>query len=343
MKRVTQSLGVFVATLLLAAGLGSGNGLLAQTPRGGHNGNGSNNSNNGSQPRGNNNNNNSGGGGNSGAQPRGQFNNGGNDNYNNRGNDNGNWNNNNNGNTAPPNQRGGTNPNNNGNTAPPNNRGQVHPRTGQPINTNNDAPSNSRGSYGNNGGQGNYYNDNNRAGTNPNYRPRDSYYQRYYRPNYQPTQPTTYYSTWHGPDRVWIPGHYTRNYYGQQVWVNGHWRVRRNGAYVVVYDPAPQYAPVYNPTMSTYEFGNAMNYLYSIPYEDTRMNVGQQMLSNHLFTSDQVRDIVMAYQFESNRLEIAKMAYLRTLDPQNFYVVYEAFQYESSVVRLDGYIASLWR
>lgn len=348
MKTALLSLRPSFASFLLAAALClAGTDINAQTPRGGHNGNGG--TNGGTQPRGGGNGGGSNnGGGNPGAQPRGQYNNGGNDNYNNNNNgNNSRGTNGNNGDAAPPNNRGGQNPNNNGNTAPPNNRGgQVHPRTGQPLNNGSQPPSNSGGSYGNNGGQGNYsnnnYNDNNRGGSNPNYRPRDSYYQRYYRPNYQPTQPTAYYNTWHSPDRVWIPGYYSRNYYGQQVWVNGHWRVRRNGAYVIVYDPAPQYASAYNPSMSPGEFNNAMTYLYSLQYEDTRMSVGQQMLSNHVFTSDQVHDIVMAYQFESNRVEIAKMAYLRTLDPQNFYVVYDAFQYESSVIRVDGYIASLW-
>jgi hypothetical protein len=43
--------------------------------------------------------------------------------------------------------------------------------------------------------------------------------------------------------------------------------------------------------------------------------------------------------FDSSRLELAKLAYLSTVDKENFWVVYDLFTFESSIVELNEYIS----
>jgi hypothetical protein len=138
-----------------------------------------------------------------------------------------------------------------------------------------------------------------------------------------------------------VPGHWRTNAYGQQMWVPGHWRVRSGAAWVVAYDPAPAQVLTYQPTMGPYEFQGAMAHLRRLSFESSRAAAARQMLDNHLFTSAQVRELLSVFAFENTRVELAQYAYLRTVDPQNYYTVYGAFQFASSAHALDAYISRL--
>jgi hypothetical protein len=141
---------------------------------------------------------------------------------------------------------------------------------------------------------------------------------------------------------VWIPGHWVVGYRQQRIWVPGHWRVRSGYTYIVVYEAAPPTPMAYSPSLGPSQFADAMAYLYSAPTESRRMRIANQLLRNHVFTASQVRDMLLAFTFESSRLSLAKQAYLRTLDPENYATVYEALQFESSAIELDAYIQALW-
>jgi len=51
-----------------------------------------------------------------------------------------------------------------------------------------------------------------------------------------------------------------------------------------------------------------------------------------------VKELVGLFTFESSKLEIAKAAYGRTIDKNNFYQVNDAFTFSSSVDELSEYI-----
>ena len=59
--------------------------------------------------------------------------------------------------------------------------------------------------------------------------------------------------------------------------------------------------------------------------------------SNHL-TAHQLYDLLTLLDFESSRLEIAKLGYARVVDKENFYTVYNAFSFDSSVKELNRWI-----
>ncbi len=74
-------------------------------------------------------------------------------------------------------------------------------------------------------------------------------------------------------------------------------------------------------------------------FDNSRFVIAQQALSYNYFTAAQVADLSRMFSFESSRLEFAKLAFGKTIDKQNYFMVSEAFTFPSSVGELNEYIA----
>jgi hypothetical protein len=107
----------------------------------------------------------------------------------------------------------------------------------------------------------------------------------------------------------------------------------------VVFVPAPVMfpAPVYY-GMSEYEFSNLYRTINNLSFESSRMQVARQAIAANQFTSRQVMDLMRLMTFESSKLEIAKRAYQKTVDKQNYYMVNDIFTFESSIRDLNQYL-----
>lgn len=92
----------------------------------------------------------------------------------------------------------------------------------------------------------------------------------------------------------------------------------------------PMYAP---------EFGRVKDMMSREIFETARMTSARQIISTNYFTTDQVCQLVCLFQFESNRLELAKMAYAKTVDPRNYDLVMNHFTFNSSRAALSDYIS----
>lgn len=90
-------------------------------------------------------------------------------------------------------------------------------------------------------------------------------------------------------------------------------------------------------SMSSYDFSQAKESLRKEWFENTRMTTAKQIIDRNYFTSQQVRDLMLLFTFENNRLEIAKYAYGRTVDKGNYFVVNDAFTFNSKE-KLNEYI-----
>ncbi|MBK6730994.1 MAG: DUF4476 domain-containing protein [Bacteroidetes bacterium] len=86
------------------------------------------------------------------------------------------------------------------------------------------------------------------------------------------------------------------------------------------------------------DFNNLWNTINAQWFDDTRLAVAMQALNTNYLTSNQVTDILNIFWFEQTKLAFAKAAYLRVIDPQNYYVVNNAFWFQSSVQELSAYI-----
>lgn len=90
--------------------------------------------------------------------------------------------------------------------------------------------------------------------------------------------------------------------------------------------------------MSDEDFKGLKKTLNNRSFESTNIEIAKTALDKNLFSSEQVRELLSYYTFETSKLEIAKYAYTRTCDKKNYFKVYDAFGFESSVNELKDYI-----
>jgi hypothetical protein len=90
--------------------------------------------------------------------------------------------------------------------------------------------------------------------------------------------------------------------------------------------------------MAQADFSNALMQIHNQDFESTRLTVAKQMLAGNWVTSDQVRQMMLQMNFEDSRIELARFAYNRVVDPQNYYLVNNGFTFSSSVDQLNQYL-----
>ncbi len=90
----------------------------------------------------------------------------------------------------------------------------------------------------------------------------------------------------------------------------------------------------------------AGNYLYPLPaadvqnlvqalrrqaFDDSRLPIVKQALAQNSVQSAELAELINTLTFDKARIELAKFGYGRLSDPQNFYRVYDALRYPSSI------------
>ncbi|MDO9511277.1 MAG: DUF4476 domain-containing protein [Bacteroidales bacterium] len=96
----------------------------------------------------------------------------------------------------------------------------------------------------------------------------------------------------------------------------------------VGFDPMP---PI-NPCMiNDADFREMKSMIDKQSFNNTRLSMARQSIgARKCFTSHQILEIVKLMQYESSKMELAKFAYDYCLDREKYYVVTEAFSFESS-------------
>lgn len=114
---------------------------------------------------------------------------------------------------------------------------------------------------------------------------------------------------------------------------------------VVVYDqPQVIYVPGYGGPvgcprpMMPQNFQNAKQTIASKSFEDSKLTIAKQIVNTNCLTSAQVRELCDQFDFEDTKLEFAKYCYGYTYDIGNYYMVNDAFTFESSIDELNNYI-----
>lgn len=74
-------------------------------------------------------------------------------------------------------------------------------------------------------------------------------------------------------------------------------------------------------------------------FESARKSIMRQALHRQYISSFQLRELLFLFDFESSRLEMARYAYGRLIDPQNISVIFDAFEYESSIRSFERFLA----
>lgn len=86
--------------------------------------------------------------------------------------------------------------------------------------------------------------------------------------------------------------------------------------------------------VSPMEFNEICRAVSERPFESTRVEVLCRLMRDRYFSAGQVAQLVGLFDFESNRMQVAKAAYARTIDQDRYYVVFDAFAFDSSVREL---------
>ena len=65
--------------------------------------------------------------------------------------------------------------------------------------------------------------------------------------------------------------------------------------------------------------------------------VAKQVVANNKFYSSQVKELVQLFSFDDAKLELAKFAYARTFDRNNYFILYDVFAFRRSKEELINY------
>ncbi|HAA21138.1 MAG TPA: hypothetical protein DCP28_21140, partial [Cytophagales bacterium] len=93
-------------------------------------------------------------------------------------------------------------------------------------------------------------------------------------------------------------------------------------------------------TMTTREVRQIGFAMDNQAFDEDKLRVARRTIgnSNRTILSADLRILLNRFAFDRHRLQLAKFAYERVADPQNFYLVYNSFVYASSYQELDHFL-----
>lgn len=111
--------------------------------------------------------------------------------------------------------------------------------------------------------------------------------------------------------------------------------------------PAPiVYLPGYNGPigcpvpMSPQDFDALRASIASKSFEQTKYTMATQVLTDRCMFVSQVKQVMLLFTFEETRLDFARFAYDHSYDIGNYFMVNDAFTFETSIEELNAYIQS---
>lgn len=94
----------------------------------------------------------------------------------------------------------------------------------------------------------------------------------------------------------------------------------------------------YSNVMNTREFETVKTSLRKEWFENNRITSVKYIIEKNNFTTAQVKDMMLLFTFENNRLEIAKLAFSKTVDKNNYFLLNDALTFSSSKDELARFI-----
>jgi hypothetical protein len=90
--------------------------------------------------------------------------------------------------------------------------------------------------------------------------------------------------------------------------------------------------------MSNLEFNRVLESIDKEWLESNKLKSASHIVATNNLTSVQVKQLVMLFSFESNKLDLAKQAYKNTVDKRNYSIINDAFGFNSSKDELARFI-----
>ncbi len=103
----------------------------------------------------------------------------------------------------------------------------------------------------------------------------------------------------------------------------------------VVIQPVPS-GPV---AMDPQSFKDAKQSIINASFDDTKLSTAKTILASNNVNTNQVIEICRLFSFENSKLDFAKFAYSKTVDPNNYYKVGSVLDFDSNKQALNDFIA----
>jgi hypothetical protein len=94
----------------------------------------------------------------------------------------------------------------------------------------------------------------------------------------------------------------------------------------------------YERGMDDREFNQVLNSIEKEWLESNKLKSATQIATANRLTTAQVKELVLLFSFESNKLDLAKKAYANTVDKRNYSMINDAFSFNSSKDELARFI-----
>lgn len=142
-----------------------------------------------------------------------------------------------------------------------------------------------------------------------------------------------YNNSLHNGQDTWNPSYGQNNHSPNENAQGNHnpYNPGDNSTYGNHYAPKPMTQPDFE------QFKNAVK---SQSFEDTKLQMIKNQPRTMRYTANQIKDLMGLFTFDDNRLAVGKYCYDLCVDPQNYYVTYNALTYDSSKNNLMEYIAA---
>jgi Domain of unknown function (DUF4476) len=96
------------------------------------------------------------------------------------------------------------------------------------------------------------------------------------------------------------------------------------------YDYPPVTGGIYTKAISNNEFDRVLWAISKESFETNKMRSAEQIISTNYFTTTQLKQLLRLFNFESNKLQLAKLGYDKVVDQSNYYTLSDMFSFNSS-------------
>jgi len=96
----------------------------------------------------------------------------------------------------------------------------------------------------------------------------------------------------------------------------------------------------YNKAMTDFEFSRVLTSMQKEWFETNKAKSATQVISTNYLTTAQVKQMLQLFSMESTKLDLARQAYGKTVDQQNYFMINDVFSFNSSKDELARYIRS---
>ncbi len=88
--------------------------------------------------------------------------------------------------------------------------------------------------------------------------------------------------------------------------------------------------------MNSSNFSAAKQTISNQKFDDTKLSTANQIINSNCLSSAQIKEIMLLFTFEDTRLKLAKESHGKCTDPNNYFLLNDAFKFDSSVEELNN-------